>query len=191
MGEMLNQGAAASNYGLQAAELRLQGSAARSKAFADARRLEADALAGLEVAAEDMMTLRRNESVAMAAERAARGNSGFVVSAGSQLAGELSVAEVFEKRVGDLRRSASVGAGNAYRQAAQLRRDGDNALAAAEVSARAMDAFARRSRRVATWMGVGSGLGTVGSVLSTYSLSSGMEEFGKGASGKGASGSEK
>lgn len=171
MGEMLNAQAEGVNYGLQAMETRAQGAAARAQGYAEGWRLEEGARAELEVAAENLMTLRRNEVMGMAAERAARGSSGFMVSEGSQLAGELSVAEVFEKQVADLRRGASVGAGNAYRQAARLRREGDNAMAAAEVSARALDAFARRSRRMAPWLGVGSALGTVGSVLGAYNFS--------------------
>ena len=175
MGEMMNAGASAVNYRLGATEARVQGAAARSRAYAEAYALEEGARSELEVAGDNMMTLRGNQLLAMAEERARQGSSGFMVSTGSQSAGELSRAEVFEKAIGDLRRGAVVGSRNAAVEATMLRRRGDNEAAMAEVNAAAADKLAKRADRMGPWLGVGQGLQLVGGELGRYHLTMGKE----------------
>lgn len=172
MGEYLNMNAGAANYSNDATTVRANAKLAKRQATMDAYKLESDATNAAYAAGDNMMTLRRNASVSRATARVASAISGF--AGGSAAAGELSVAEYFEKVIGDAARSSSVAYQNAAEQAGALRRQGETQYNLGLIQADAYDKFARINRRTAPWLGVG-GLLQQGAMLGfQYGAASGF-----------------
>jgi len=166
MGEYLNMNAAATNMSSEATSARVNALLAKRQAFADAYKLEADAGAAAHIAGDNMMTMRRNETANRAAARVVDAISGF---AGNP-ARELSVAEYFEKAIGDAAKSNAINYRNASEQANALRRSGETQYALGNVQADAYARLARVNRSVAPWLGVGGLLQTGASLGLTYNL---------------------
>lgn len=164
MGELVNMNASAANMSNDAASTRANAMLARRQAYADAYKLEADAGAAARVAGDNMMTMRRNESANRAAARVAGAISGFA----GNVSRELSVAEYFEKAIGDAARSSSIAYRNAAQQAGALRRQADTQYALGNVQAGAYDRMASINRSMAPWMGVGGLLQTGVNVMMAY-----------------------
>ena len=162
MGEYLNMNAGAANYGNEAMAARTNAKLAKRQATMDAYKLESDATNAAYVAGDNMMTQRRNASVSRATARVVGAISGF--AGGSAAARELSVAEYFEKVIGDAAKSSSIAYQNAAEQAGALRRQGETQYNLGLIQADAYDKFARINRRTAPWLGVG-GLMQQGAML--------------------------
>ena len=181
MGDAVNMNAAASNQRTDAVTTRANGRLQRQQAYANAYKLEDDAARGSHVAADNMMTMRRNQSAAAAASRVAHAASGFGASGGSKLAAEASVAEVFEKAIADAAKSNAIADVNAREQANAFRRQGDTALNLANISADYMDRVAEIDKKLAKKLQWASAIKMAGAIGGSFNLG-GMFD-GKGASG--------
>lgn len=166
MGEYLNMKAGAANMRGEATSARVNAQVAKRQAYADAYKLEADAGAAAYVAGDNMMTMRRNETANRAAARVVDAISGF---AGNR-ARELSVAEYFEKVIGDAAKSNAINYQNAVEQANALRRTGETQYRLGNIQAQAYDRMASIGSRYAPWFGVGGALGTLGSLGLKYNV---------------------
>ena len=168
MGTFANMSAASANYTTQAAAARANARVARAQAQANAYKLEADASAQGAIAGDNMMTMRRNQALQMAAVRNQQGGSGFAASSGSKLSVESSVAEVFEKAIADQMRSNAIADQNARAQANALRRSGETQFNLGMVQANALSSLASASSQAAPWMLLGEGLTWGGNQLITF-----------------------
>ncbi len=164
MGEALNMSSSATQYNSDAITARADGRVQRNQAYAQAYKLETDATAASHIAGDNMMTMRRNQTLQTAAARAAAGASGFGASSGSKLTVEQSTAEIFEKAIADAAKSNTIAEQNARYQANALRRHGDTTLNLANIQADYMNRLASINRKTAPWALVGSGF-TLGSQL--------------------------
>lgn len=162
--------ASAANMSGSAASARTNALLAKRQAYADAYKLEVDAGSAAHVAGDNMMTLRRNESANRAAARVVSAISGF--AGGSSHARELSVAEYFEKVIGDAAKSNAISYQNAAEQAGALRRQGDTQYELGMIQANAYDRMAAINRHAAPWLGVGGLLSTTSNIMATYNMGS-------------------
>ncbi|MBQ3525818.1 MAG: hypothetical protein IJA63_06035 [Akkermansia sp.] len=113
-----------------------------------------------------MMTLRQNETAQRASARLAGAMSGF---SGNNTR-ELSVAEYFEKVLGDAARSNAIQSANAQAQAVQLRHQGDSQYQMGIVQGNAYQSMASVQSSYAPWVGVGGALSTLGQIGLTYNI---------------------
>ena len=168
MGEYLNMNASATNMGGSATQARTNAMLARRQAYADAYKLEADADAASHVAGDNMMTMRQNQSANRAAARVVSAISGF--AGGSAHARELSMAEYFEKVVGDAAKSNAISYQNASEQAGVLRRQGETQYTLGNIQANAYDRMAAINRHAAPWLGVGGLMSQTSNIMATYNV---------------------
>ena len=188
MGDGVNMYASAANQRTDAMTTRANGRLQRQQAYANAYKLEDDAARGSHVAADNMMTMRRNQSAAVAASRVAHAASGFGASGGSKLAAEASVAEVFEKAIADAAKSNAIADVNAREQANAFRRQGDTALNLANINADYLNRLAAINSKAAPWMMLGSALSLGGSLTNQFKMAS-SGEGSKKTSGPGSAAS--
>lgn len=173
MGDGINSFASAANHRSEVITARTNATLAKRQAYADAYKLESDSEQALHIAGDNMMVMRRNQAEQVGAKRAAAGASGFSASGGSNLVGEMSVAEVLEMAVANAAKSSAISDRNAREQAEALRRYGDTTYNVGMVQADFQQKLARVANRVAPWLMLGSGL-TQGGMLAT-SLGGGPE----------------
>lgn len=187
MGDGLNSYASAANYRGESMTAATNARLAKRQAYADAYRLESDSEQALLVSGDQMMTMRRNQSAQIGAQRAAAGASGFSASSGSNLVTEQSVAEVLEMAVANAARSAAISDVNSREQAAALRRYGDTTFNVGMVQAEYQRKMSKISNGMAPLLMLGGGLTTLGSM----GVGSGLDAqwFGSGGSSGGGSGS--
>ena len=160
------------NYSSQAATARANGIAQRQQAYAHAYKLETDAANQSYLAADNMMTMRRNQAAAVDEARLANGASGFDVSGGSKLQAEQSVADVFEQAIANMMRSNTISDQNARMQAHAFRRQGDTSLNLGNIQADYLNRMSRISSKYARWALVGAGWSTLGQVGMKYNWGS-------------------
>ena len=166
MGAYLNAQSNAANLSMQGATAKANAKIAKRQAYADAYKLEADAASAARIAGDNMMTLRQNETAQRASARLASAMSGF---SGNNTR-ELSVAEYFEKVLGDAARSNAIQSANAQAQAVQLRHQGDSQYQMGMVQGNAYQAMASVQSSYAPWVGVGGALSTLGQIGLTYNI---------------------
>lgn len=179
MGDALNMSAQGANYSSQAATARANGIAQRQQAYANAYKLETDAASQSFLAADNMMTMRRNQTVAMDEARLANGASGFDASGGSKLHAEQSVADVFEQAIANMMKSNTISDQNARMQANAYRRQGDTSLNLGNIQADYLNRMSRISSKYARWALVGSGLSTLGQLGLKYNWGGSGKDSGK------------
>jgi len=172
VGDYLNMSAQGANYSSQAATARANGIAQRQQAYAHAYKLETDAANQSYLAADNMMTMRRNQAAAVDEARLANGASGFDASGGSKLQAEQSVADVFEQAIANMMRSNTISEQDARMQAHAFRRQGDTSLNLGNIQADYLTRMSRISSKYARWALVGSGLSTLGQVGMKYNWGS-------------------
>ena len=165
MGDGINSFAAADNYANEALTTRTNATLQRRQAYADAYKLESDSASALDIAGDQMMTMRRNQAEQVGARRAAAGASGFSASGGSGFETERSVAEVLEMAVANAARSAAISDTSAREQAAATRRYGDTVYNVGLVQSEHQRRMAAISRQTAPWLMLGGGLTEAGSFL--------------------------
>lgn len=170
MGEYLNMNASAANMAGEATATRTNALLAKRQAYADAYKLETDARSAAHIAGDNMMTMRHDESVNRAAQRVVSAISGF--TGGSAHVRELSVADYFEKAIGDAAKSNAINYVNAMEQAAALRKQGETQYALGNIQANAYDRMARINRSMAPWFGVGGAMSTLSQLGFQYNLGS-------------------
>ena len=156
------------NYSSQAATARTNGLAQRQQAYANAYKLETDAASQGYLAADNMMTMRRNQAAAVDEARLANGASGFDASGGSKLQVEQSVADVFEQAIANMMKSTTISDQNARMQANAYRRQGDTSLNLGNIQADYLNRMSGISGKYSRWALVGSGLSTLGQVGMKY-----------------------
>lgn len=177
MGDFLNMGTAAAQGRVDAAVARANGRVQRNQAYADAYKLEADATAASHIAGDNMMTMRRNQALQVAAVRAVNGAGGFGASGGSKLGVERSTAEIFDMAIANAAKSNTIAGQNARAQANAMRRWGDTSMDLANVQAGYLDNVARINSKMAPWALVGGGLATAGNLMLQYNM--GKQQSGK------------
>lgn len=168
MGTYLNMSTAAAQGRADASTARANGRVQRNQAYANAYKLEADATASSHIAGDNMMTLRRNQALQLAAVRAAAGASGFAPSSGSKAGVERSTAEIFEMAIANMMQSNTIAEQNARAQANAMRRWGDTGQELANVQAGYLDKLAGINSRTAPWTFVGGGLSLASNLLYNY-----------------------
>lgn len=114
----------------QAKNALAQGRAAQSAYYQAAANLETEARGENAIAARNMMTMRRNQSGAMASARVARGASGLT-DEGTGDSAERAVAEHLEEQISNAMISAAINDQNKRYGAAMQRWQGDATMTAA------------------------------------------------------------
>lgn len=170
MGQFVNSSAASANAAQQAAQARSQGLADRKAAYARAYGLENDSAQQAYIAAQQMQTLRQNQSAAIASSRLHNAASGFSASSGSKLRSEQSTAQIFEESIANLGKSYAIADQNARNQANQLRKDGDDALKMSQIMANYYSRISKINSTAANWQLLGSGLSTIGSSIFDFNI---------------------
>lgn len=165
--------AQAANYDSQAVTARANGIAQRQQAYANAYKLETDAASQSYLAADNMMTMRRNQTAAVDETRLANGASGFDASGGSKLQAEQSVADVFEQAIANMMKSNTISDQNARMQANAYRRQGDTSLNLGNIQADYLNRMSSINRKYSRWALVGSALSSMGSFGSKANWGSG------------------
>lgn len=165
------------NYSSQAATARANGIAQRQQAYANAYKLETDAASQSYLAADNMMTMRRNQAAAVDEVRLANGASGFDASGGSKLQTEQSVADIFEQAIANMMKSNTISDQNARMQANAFRRQGDTSLNLGNIQADYLNRMSSISSKYSKWLLVGSGLSMLGGLGMKFN-------YGDGSSGK-------
>lgn len=156
------------NYSSQAATARANAIAQRQQAYANAYKLETDAASQSYLAADNMMTMRRNQTAAVDETRLANGASGFDASGGSKLQAEQSVADVFEQAIANMMKSNTISDQNTRMQANAYRRQGDTSLNLGNIQADYLNRMSSINRKYSKWALVGSGLSTLGQLGMKY-----------------------
>jgi hypothetical protein len=174
MGAYLNAQSNAANLSMQGATAKANAKIAKRQAYADAYKLEADAASAAKIAGDNMMTLRQNETAQRASARLAGAMSGF---SGNNTR-EMSVAEYFEKVLGDASRSNAIQSANAQAQATQLRHQGDSQYQMGIVQGNAYQAMASVQSSYAPWVGVGGALSTIGQLGMMYNIGTSTNNIG-------------
>ncbi len=162
MGDYLDSKAVATNYSNEAGSARMNATLAKRQAYAEAYKLESDSAGALQIAGDNMLTMRRNQSAAVAAQRVTNAASGFSAGSGSQLQQEASVAEVLELAVANAAKSAMISDVNAREQADFLRREGDTQYNLGMVQANYLQKMGKINREAGRSQLLGSVLYTMG-----------------------------
>ncbi len=184
---MVNSKAAAANESLQAMQARTQGIADRKAAYARAYGLEADAAAQGYIAGQQMQTQRQNQTAAVAEQRMHSGASGFAASAGSKLRAEMSTAQIFEEVIANMGKSYAIQDQNARSQAAQLRKEGDDALKLSQIMSNYYSRTAKINSTAANWQLLGGTLSTIGDSMFTYNIGGAATQVRDWGAGKSSS----
>lgn len=170
MGQFVNSSAASANATQQAVQARTQGIADRKAAYARAYGLERDTAEQGYIAAQQMQTMRQNQTAAVASTRLDNAASGFSASSGSKLRGETSTAQIFEQTIANLGQSYAIQDQNARNQANQLRKEGDDALKLSQIMSNYYSRLSKINSTAANWQLLGSGLTTLGDTMLTYNI---------------------
>lgn len=170
MGQYVNSSAASANAALQSAQARSQGMADRKAAYARAYGLEHDSAERGRIAAQQMQTMRQNQSAAAAAARTSNASSGFDSSSGSKLRHEMSVAQIFEEAIANAGQSYAIADQNARNQANSLRKSGDDALKMSQIMANYYSRVSKINSTAANWQLLGGALSAIGDSMFTFNI---------------------
>lgn len=177
MGQFVNSSAASANAAQQAAQARTQGIADRKAAYARAYGIERDTAEQGHIAADQMQTMRQNQTAATSTTRLHNAASGFSASTGSKLRTETSTAQIFEQTIANLGKSYTIQDQNARTQANQLRKDGDDALKLSQIMANYHSRTAKINSTAANWQLLGGTLNTIGDSFFTYNIGGAAEQI--------------
>lgn len=177
MGQFVNSSAASANAAQQASQARTQGLADRKAAYARAYGLERDSAEQGHIAAQQMQTMRQNQTSAVASTRTQNAASGFNASSGSKLRSEMSTAQMFEEAIANAGKSYAIQDQNARSQAAQLRKDGDDALKMSQIMANYYSRVSKINSTTANWQLLGGSLSTIGDSMFTYNIGGAAEQI--------------
>lgn len=170
MGQFVNSSAASANAAQQAAQARTQGLADRKAAYTRAYGIERDSAAQAHIVADQMQTMRQNQTAAISTTRLHNASSGFSASSGSKLHTETSTAQIFEQTIANLGKSYAIQDQNARNQANQLRKDGDDSLALSQIMANYYSRLSKINSTAANWQLLGGTASTIGDTLLTYNI---------------------
>ena len=167
MKPMLSASVTASGYDARKKQTLAHGQAARNRAYSQANGVEQAARANALVEGANMMTMRGNQRRAVGAARAQAAGSGFT-SEGTGAATAAAVNSLYEKRIADMAYESSTGSVNAVNQAIGLRRQGDEAMRAAEAEAAQYRSMARGTRMGMWLSSAGALAGAIDGGLDAY-----------------------
>ncbi len=179
MGQFVNSSAASANAAQQATQARTQGIADRKLAYARAYGIEQDSAAQGHIAAQQMQTLRQNQTAAISATRAENAASGFAASSGSKLQNETSTAQIFEETIANLGKSYAISDQNARTKANQLRKDGDDALKLSQIMSNYYSRVSKINSTAANWQLLGGTASTIGDTILTYNIGGAADQLRK------------
>lgn len=166
----------ASHLQAQAGLARSQGKARRNAAYAEAAAHETAARARQEIAADNLRTIRENQTRVTASIRAKRGASGFT-SEGTAQTHEQQAQAYFDKAVANAALSASIDSINAWQTANATLRQGELALMAADIQGMQLDASAQQARTASRNILTGTIINSiVGAGLGIYSMGKGYAQ---------------
>ena len=170
MGEYVKSQATAANYGQQAIETRTNALTARRQAYANAYGLEENSAQSAYITGQQMATMRQNQSAAIAATRLANASGGIDPSGGSKLRQEQSTAQILEETIANLGQSYTISDQNARRQAARLRKEGDDTYTLGQIMANYYSRAARINSTAANWQLLGGSTATIGDTLLKFNI---------------------
>lgn len=177
MGQFVNSSAASANAAQQSIQARTQGIADRKAAYARAYGLERDTAEQGYIAAQQMQTMRQNQTAAVASTRLHNAASGFSASTGSKLRSEASTAQIFEETIANLGKSYAIQDQNARNQANQLRKEGDDALKMSQIMSNYYSRVSKINSTAANWQLLGGTLSTIGDTTLTYNIGGAAEQI--------------
>lgn len=177
MGQFVNSSAASANAAQQAAQARTQGLADRKAAYARAYGLERDSAEAAHIAADQMQTMRQNQTAAVSTTRLHNAASGFSASTGSKLRSETSTAQIFEQTIANLGKSYTIQDANARNQANQIRKDGDDALKLSQIMSNYYSRVSKINSTAANWQLLGGSLSTIGDTMFTYNIGGAAQQI--------------
>ena len=177
MGQFVNSSATAANAAQQAAQARTQGIADRKAAYARAYGIERDSAEQGHIAAQQMQTMRQNQTSAVAATRLDNGASGFNASSGSKLRNEISTAQIFEEAIYNAAKSYAIQDQNARAQANRLRKEGDDTLKLSQIMSNYYSRVSKINSTAANWQLLGGSLSTIGDTMFTYNIGGAAEQI--------------
>ena len=177
MGQFVNSSAASANAAQQAAQARSQGLADRKAAYARAYGLESDSAQKAHIAAQQMQTMRQNQTAATSTTRLQNAASGFNVSSGSKLRTEQTTAQIFEEAIANAGKSYAISDQNARNQAAQLRKEGDDALKMSQIMANYYSRVSKINSSAANMQLLGGSLSTIGDTMFTYNIGGATDDI--------------
>lgn len=177
MGHSVNSSAASANAALQSAQARAQGLADRKTAYARAYGLEHDSAERGRIAAQQMQTMRQNQTAAESATRLQNAASGFDASSGSKLRSEMSTAQIFEEAIANAGKSYAIADQNARNQAASFRKEGDDALKMSQIMANYYSRVSKINSTAANWQLLGGTLNTIGDSMFTFNIGGASEQI--------------
>ena len=164
---MLAADVTASGYDARKKQTLAYGQAAKNRAYSQANGVDQAARSNALVEGSNMMTMRGNQRRAVGNARAQAAGSGFT-SEGTGAATADAVNSLYEKRISDMAHESSTGSINAVNQAIGLRRQGDEAMRAAEAEAAQYRSMARGTRMGMWLSGAGSLVGAIDGGLNAY-----------------------
>lgn len=156
MGQIIGNALSARNYKAQATVARSQGRARQAAYDGQARNLEEEARADSRLSALSMGRQRENQANAQATARVQRASSGFTAE-GSGLQNELSLADIFEKAIGDMALSNAISDNNKRTAAMGARQQGRLAMMQADAQATQYNRLAKSAQNAA-WIQGGTSL---------------------------------
>lgn len=177
MGQFVNSSAASANAAQQSMQARTQGIADRKAAYARAYGIERDTAEQAHIAAQQMQTMRQNQTAATATTRLHNAASGFSASTGSKLRSEASTAQIFEQTIANLGKSYAIQDQNARNQANQLRKDGDDALKLSQIMSNYYSRVSKINSSAANWQLLGGSLSAIGDSIFTYNIGGASEQI--------------
>ncbi len=177
MGQYVNSSAASANAAQQSAQARAQGLADRKAAYARAYGIEHDSAEQGHIAAQQMQTMRQNQTAAESATRLQNAISGFDASSGSKLRSEMSTARIFEEAIANAGKSYAISDQNARNQAARLRKEGDDALKMSQIMANYYSRVSKINSTAANWQLLGGALSTIGDSMFTFNIGGTSEQI--------------
>lgn len=177
MGQFVNSSAASANAAQQSVQARTQGLADRKVAYARAYGLERDSAEQGYIAAQQMQTMRQNQTAATASTRLDNASSGFAASSGSKLRHEMSTAQIFEEVIAHAGKSYAITDQNARSQAFQLRKEGDDALKMSDIMANYYSRVSKINSTAANWHLLGGTASTIGDTMFTYNIGGAADQI--------------
>ncbi|MGN0869456.1 MAG: hypothetical protein ACI4O9_08055 [Akkermansia sp.] len=170
MGQFVNSSSNSANYAQQSAEARTNALAQRRQAYANAYALEENSAQSGYITGQQMSTMRQNQSAAIASTRLTNASSGIDASGGSKLRQEQSTAQILEEAIANLGQSYAISDQNARRQAARLRKEGDDAYTIGQIMANYYSRASKIQSTAANWQLLGGGLSTIGDTMHKYNI---------------------
>lgn len=168
--------ASAAHLQAQAGLARTQGKARRNAAYAEAAAHDTAARARQEIAADNLRTIRGNQTRVTASIRAKRAASGFT-SEGTSQTHEQQAQAYFDRAVANATLSASIDSINSWQTANATRRQGELAAMAADIQGMQLDASAQQARTASRNILTGTIINSiVGAGLGIYSMGKGYAQ---------------